>query len=101
MTDETAPERRKPDWWALEPAITKGNYGAEVGYRSEVTNHYIVEVTREISHRHHRAEKELGLRVEHKLAEVVDEYDRVHSDIERIKPIYGDTLAGRRLINRG
>ena len=92
-------ERRRPDWWALEPCVQRRDtVSYEVGHHSEVTNHYVVEVTREINHPPNMAAEELGLRVDHKLAEVVDDYERVHTDIDRIAPLYDDTLAGRRLV---
>ena len=101
MTDRSGDEieRRRPDWWALEPCVHRRDEPAyEVGHHSEVTNHYVVEITREINHGPHNAADELGLRVEHKLNEVVDEYELVHTDVHRIAPIYDDTLAGQRLI---
>lgn len=95
-------ERRKPDWWRLEPAITEtGPFGGmQVGARSEVTLHHIVETTVEVSHNTDRAVDEARLRMEYKLGDVVDEYDHVDSEIETITPIYEDQRAGRELMAR-
>lgn len=94
-------ERRRPDWWALEPAVSRADRQAmRVGFRSRVTNHYTVEITGDVNHLPHKASDELGLRVEHLLADVVDDYELVHSETEELEPIYEDTLAGRRLLTQ-
>lgn len=100
--EEEEMQRRKPDWWRLEPAITEPGPlgGMQVGARSRVTLHHVVETTVEVSHNTDRAEDEARLRMEHKLGDVVDEYDLVDSDIETIKPIYEDQHAGQELLSR-
>jgi len=93
-------ERRKPDWWRLEPAITEpGPFGGmEVGARSTVTLHHVVETTIEVSHLLNRAEDEARLWIDHQLSEVVDDYEFIQSEVETVAPIYEDQRAGRRLL---
>lgn len=95
------PERRNPDWWALTPAVTRrGSMQMRVGTRSRVTNHYLVEVTRDVTHIPDLAADELDLRIGHKLSEIVDDYELIHSDSTPLSAIYEDTFAGRRLLQQ-
>lgn len=100
--DNTKPERRKPDWWKLKPAITAASAlkGRKVGSRSRVTLHHVVETTVEINHLQDQAVDEARLRMEHKLGKVVDDYEFVEKDIEEIKPLYDDQFAGKRLLKQ-
>jgi len=100
--DNTKPERRKPDWWRLKPAITVASAlkGRKVGSRSRVTLHHVVETTVEINHLQDQAVDEARLRMEHKLGEVVDDYEFVEKNVNEIKPLYDDQFAGKKLIQR-
>jgi hypothetical protein len=72
--------------------------GMEVGARSKVTLHHVVETTIEVSHLPNRATDEARLWMEHELGDVVDDYEYIKSDVERITSIYEDQRAGRRLM---
>lgn len=100
MSDDP-PERRNPDWWALTAAVTpRDSMQMRVGTHSRVTNHYMVEITRDITHLPDTAADELDLRVGHRLSSIVDDYELVHTDTEPLSTIYEDTLAGRQLLQQ-